>query len=302
MLCRSPIPLRPPAAARQRPRYALRLGLLCVVFALCSGAACAARAPAPVCSLDLNLQLFPPWQAQPEHIDLSVWSGLLLRGVDMDCTGAPLCSASEVLQGPPRHALEPAQLQLVEEGDGLWLVWLKTHLSSDGQATGPVALVRVAYEDLKVMAIGALRAPADDTVLSLVTLAGSQVLRVDSGHCSTDTQADDTCWAKTQLLWAQSQVFVKAPGGDLDRVRRDRTPRPQGGSRLYALTSESTPDPANQTGFIITEHLVVTDLEPGQSVASGRIWRRSEGTRTLRWDKTRWQSSATALWDRVRTR
>jgi hypothetical protein len=269
-------------------------------------AGCAVSQKPAVCRLNLALQLFPPWCLQPEDISPTLWHKLLLSDANKDCTGAPFMADADL--GVTTETLELPQVQVQvapqalggSSGPGTWLVWLKTHRRPDGTAIGPVAQVRADYESLEVLTVGTLRAPAENTVLSAVSTPGLDLLQVDSGQCDTDADAPGTCRQKTQLFVAVGGHFLTSERGTLDVRRTEWVQQAQGKSRLYVLKTVLAPLTQQQAGFCVKEQVIITDLDKGQDMRLGRVWRRSEVSRTLIWDTSQWQTSGPALWDRLR--
>lgn len=255
--------------------------------------ACAWQRPAPVCRLDVELDLFPPWQPKPADVDLSLLSSLLLRGVDMDCTGRPLLPSAASWR-----PLQPAQVHLEEHAQDVWLVWLKTHDAGDGTLVGPVARVEVAYRKLEVTAIGALRALPRDVRLLLRGGVGGDVLEVHSGNCTAQA-AEGACTSEVQLLPAQHGRFVASAGATLPLRRRQVAPCGRGCRRIFAFEAELERASDRPWAYELHERLSVEEHTGQRDASTSRPLRQSEGKRSFVFDGNAWQSSGPPLGERI---
>ena len=264
-----------------------RLLLVCLL----AGVACASRQPVPVCHLDLHLQLFPPWQADPKDFDVAIWNGLLLRGTDMDCTGHALALPADGVT-----PLQAPEVLLTALGGDEWLVWLKSHRTSHHVTVGPIARVKVAYEKVRVMAVGTLEA-ADDTVsLQYHTHGPVPVLQVVTGNCPTQAQGG-LCAIDAQLLAEVEGRFVAAPGGTVALRRREAIGGGPSSRRILTLDAELT---AAGDGFELQERVTVQEEGLGPTPQSNRLLRQSKAQRSLSFTGSSWNSGTTSLWERVR--
>jgi hypothetical protein len=253
---------------------------------------CTTRPPAPICHLDMNLALFPPWQPDPHQFDTSLWSGLLLRGTQMDCTGRTLDvpdAAAEPLKSP--------KIALQQHHGSTWLVWLKTHRTADGRFWGPVARTHVAYEQMQVQAIGTLYAPERGFSMRWLEATSPQMLQIMQGSCEPMQGAP--CDTEMQLLTIENGQFESAPGGAIALARRHAVPCGKACLRTTVLEADVTCDPNAPSDFLVHERMVVHELTESTAVGPGRLLRRSEATRTLHYADHRWHSSTTPLWERA---
>lgn len=263
--------------------------LLCALLAT-TLSACAWHRQAPVCRLDVHLDLFPPWQPRPADLDPTVFSSLLLRGTDMDCTGGPLFDPRERLA-----PLQPGRVQLTELGVDDWLVWLQTHEAKDGTVVGPVAQVAVAYEKLEVRTLGQLRAASQNVRLQLRAGPGGEVLEARSNTCAA-AAGDADCGDDVQLLVARDHRFVSLPGGTVSLRRRQSSSCGRGCRRTATLEAELERASSAPWTYLVREQLTVEEQAGAGGAAAPRT---SKKNRTLVLDGNEWRSEAPSLGDRM---
>lgn len=251
--------------------------------------ACAWQRQAPVCRLDLNLDLFPPWQPRPADLDPAVFSGLLLRGSDMDCTGRPLFDPRERLA-----PLQPSRVQLTQHGDD-WLVWLQTHAAKDGTVVGPVAQVTVGYERLEVRTLGQLCAASQHVELQLSAGPGGEVLEARSNTCAT-AAAGANCGDEVQLLVVRNHRFVALPGGTVPLRRRHSSCCGRSCQRTTTLEAEVERATSAPWTYVVREQLTVEEQAGAGGAAAPRTSKKS---RTLVLDGNGWRSEAPSLGERI---
>src|SRR5512137_2366473 len=136
------------------------------------GCAGAPAPPAPetaICVQERGAAAGPP--------DVRSWTDLLLRGVDpvtqrattpaLDCTGAQIRWDGPVLACEdgtlsrtmlPDHAIVAPDVVVSPVSPDRSLVWIVTSRFASGDALGPVALVENTPRQLRVLAVGPLRA------------------------------------------------------------------------------------------------------------------------------------------------
>lgn len=203
----------PPTPIDAAPRRAERLRapeLLCAVSTVLVVAACEPPIPPPS-----ELPLCPPIEIgaqQATPTDASTpWRQLLLRA-DPESTAPRACDGSPVVDAPDpcTPGLAPLTVRtarsdesiVVAAADDLTAVWIMTHQSVDGDASGPVALVHGDTRALTVVAVGILRAPGRGVSLQLLDTgderARQRFLVAEGERCPTATP--DICSREARVL------------------------------------------------------------------------------------------------------
>jgi len=182
--------------------------------------ACAARrnnrtaeAPAP-CTMVIPAGVAGQPIAE-RSLPASQWFSLLLYGYmpsgaitrpATDCSGRRVDWLSDRCSGLPGPSAPLADRPLTAadlvvgnpEGESR-LLWALTEHFADGQAQGPVALVRFDAKSVKVEAMGVLRAHRTNTRLHLQNTAGGTLL-VAEGEACTVPQDPSTCSRTARLV------------------------------------------------------------------------------------------------------
>lgn len=248
---------------------------------------------------------------QPE-----LWYRLLVdRGLDgapCDCTGkpivwqAPTSSCREA--DPPSAPLAPARFSASDlifsaVGDDAKLVWVVTQRFENGDALGPVALVRERSRGPEVLVTGTLRAGLERTRLSLVTLGEQSFLAADGESCTG--RGPNACRRSTVLLAEQGGRFVATPFVDengacmgpaaLDQARSEVVPLSSSTKRRFDLSSTLAFDGDH---IIVQETVTVSDFDPSKS-APPRLERRADAQRIVRATGGRLVVHDPSLWSRV---
>src|SRR5690606_38884372 len=149
------------------------------------------------------------------------------------CSGQPIeVICPESLRDDPRaaarkldrRALTDADITFTQGEDGALLVWARIQEFGNGDALGPVALVRWVERGLEVRGIGSVQAPAERARLRLEPLGDEdQVLVLESETCPKDQDKRTPCAREAQLLPLVDQRFISAPmiedGVDLGPTR-----------------------------------------------------------------------------------
>jgi hypothetical protein len=182
-------------------------------------------------------------EADTQVLPVDVWFSVLIRNFNRmameapeeprECSGQPIeVIWPESLRDDPRaaarkldrRALTDADITFTQGEDGALLVWARIQEFGNGDALGPVALVRWVERGLEVRGIGSVQAPAERARLRLEPLGDEdQVLVLESETCPKDQDKRTPCAREAQLLPLVDQRFISAPmiedGVDLGPTR-----------------------------------------------------------------------------------
>ena len=208
------------------------------------------------------------------------WRRLLLRE-DPGSTAPLACDGSPV-QDPPDPCtpdLAPLTVRadtsdeaiVVAGADDLTAVWIMTHNSIDGDAAGPVALVRADTRALTVTAIGILRAPARGVSLQLLDAGDPETrqhfLVAEGERCPDATP--DICTREVRILaladhTLRGSAVLDADGRCLEPARIalafERTRDGADGRPHRALARRTLR--ADRHGLWLDEEIVVDPADP----------------------------------------
>lgn len=168
-------------------------------------------------------------ESESRVLPVDVWFSVLVKNFNRtamappeeprECSGRPIeVTWPEQLKEDPRataRKLDPrprtdADITLAQTEDGAVLAWARVQELSNGDAVGPVALVRWVEKGLEVRGIGTVQAPPGRAKLRLEPLGeDAQVLVVDSETCPEDQKGP--CSREVQLLPLVEQRFIGAP-------------------------------------------------------------------------------------------
>ena len=202
-------------------------------------------------------------EAESQTLPIDVWFSVLIRSFDRtameapedarECSGRPVeVTWPPALQEDPRAAarkldrrrLSEADISFSQSGEGTMLVWARIVDLGNGDAIGPVALIRWVPRGLEVRGIGSVQAPAQRVRMRLEALGeDAQVLVLESETCPPEGQPGQ-CVREAQLLPLVEQRFISAPlvedGVDTGPARFQLTdqfeePLKDGWTRRYEL-------------------------------------------------------------------
>lgn len=168
-------------------------------------------------------------EADTQALPIDVWFSVLVRNFNRmsmeppeeprECSGQRIeVSWPESLKEDPRAAARKLDRRALGEGDitftqtedGELLVWARIQDLGNGDAIGPVGLVRWVERGLEIRGIGSVQAPAQRARLRLELLSDeSRVLVLESETCPEDQKGE--CAREVQLLPLVEQRFVSAP-------------------------------------------------------------------------------------------
>lgn len=261
--------------------------------------------------------------ARPGAPDAETWMALLLQAREpangrlnrplLDCTGTRVqwegpalrcedgVAAAALLPGRP---LGPADVFAMPAAGGTTLVWIATTHYATGDAAGPVALVASVGRQLRVLALGVLRAYRERVRLRLEDLGGVRILVAEGEYCPGGDHA--LCVRAGRLVPLRGDRFMPEPllGEDgkcispawLESSRQEWRRSRAGWERLELAASISFSDGR----LIVEEQVAVSDVPAGlPERASGRTLHRAQSAREIRWMGGHLVASATPLWWRM---
>jgi hypothetical protein len=275
---------------------------MALLAALAVTLGCAASRPAPTQVPALCVQ---DRTAGADTDDFRRWTTLVLRGVDpttqratspaLDCTGTqvrwegPALACEDGLLARtaiPERAIAASDVIVAPISSDRTLVWIVTSRFASGEALGPVALVETTSRQLRVVALGPLRAYPLRARLHLETLGDREVLVAEGDSCVS--AGAETCSRAVRLVPIRAGRFVSQPlvGEDrrcvspawFDVLRRDVRPAGTGWERVdlaATLTFEGEV-------LLLDEQVVVNETD-GPAGATLRVLRRAQAQRVVRW-------------------
>jgi hypothetical protein len=175
-------------------------------------------------------------------------------------------------------------------GDRLKIVWLRTHVASDGSAVGPIAVIRSGEHFAELFAMGAYRGQPDRTRLSLVRMGGDYLVTAENDGCTGRKQGTG-CQTLMSVFLPRRGKFMLLADVPVERIAyAGRAERGSLGVLEYRLTSV----PAFRDDSIkLVEQVRVKD-------DTGRELRKAEHERVFNVDDT---GTATAtepsLWEQM---
>ena len=291
-----------------RPGRAPLLAVLCLL------AACAGAPPPPEALCQARRSADAPAEVLPEE-----WAALLLHGYDprtqsltgaaLDCSGTPVawsevddrCAVRE--EPPPkplpRRGPPPAVVATLSERERL--VWIPLLGTSDGDALGPLARVRVDPGALAVVALGTARGAPDRSTLRLERQGGVDVALVEGQRCQ-----GAVCQRPVRLVPQRGRRFIGEPfstlagacaGPAVVWVHREleRSAGP-GVTRVFELDGTLSPGPA---ALAVHEQLSIRERDPNAPGGTGKVVRRAQDDRSITLDGGRMRVDRPSLWTRL---
>lgn len=255
--------------------------------------------------------------------DARTWITLLLKGWDpatrratspaLDCSGAQvrwdapaaLCadpaSASTALPDGP---ITDKDVVVSDVDPAHRLVWIIVTRYAGGDALGPVAMVELGRSELRVEALGALRANPQQAKLRVVKAGGEVVLIAEGERCANQTAA--SCERSARLMPLVGSRFqpsriVNAQGACLEASslqlgREDVEKTGPGRDRRYRVDASLKATPR---GLELLELVTVHDREVKAGTKSERLFRRAEGTLVLKPQGANLVADTASLWTRM---
>lgn len=167
-------------------------------------------------------------EADTRDLPIDVWFSLLVRNFNRtqmdagdeprECSGQPISVEWPTEMGADprararkleREARTEADISFSNVSDTEILVWARVDALENGDAIGPVALVRWIDRGIEIRGIGTVQAPAQRVRMRLEPLGEDQVLVLESETCPEDPQAK--CAREAQIVPLAAQRFVSAP-------------------------------------------------------------------------------------------
>lgn len=237
-------------------------------------------------------------EAESRNLPLDVWFSVLIKNFNRtamdpgdeprECSNQPIAVTWPVaMTGDPRasarkltrDARTENDITFAETNDGESLVWARTDLLENGDAIGPIGLVRWVERGIEVRGIGTVQAPAQRVRMHLEPLGEDmRVLVLESETCPPEPKAGDPpppadapparCVREAQIVPLAEQRFVNAPliidGQDTGPARflladHREEPLKDGWTRRYELTRRLEFD---GTSVVVQENIRTRDCNP----------------------------------------
>lgn len=247
----------------------------------------------------------------------SEWISLVVNGTagstaTQDCTGATIQWPTPGEDCPDDEASSDAPFELVILGPdsvverrlptGQRLIWIITHVRSDGFALGPIALVDMDDRGTAVRAIGMLRSRYERTRLSMWPVGDGHVLSAEAETCE-DPENASSCRRGAQLLARTDDTFrwtpLQEPGGRcidtawVEFKRSNEVARDDGWIRTLDYMASVQHDPRY---VIVTEQVTIHDRDTRDPQATPRLVRRVDTDRFYHLSAGRLTSRQSPLW------
>lgn len=175
-------------------------------------------------------------------------------------------------------------------GDGLKLVWVRTHTLPDQSAAGPLAVIRSGERFAELFAIGSYRGAPDRVALSTVRMGGEYLVTVTDDGC-TGHKSGTACQTSMTVLLPRMGKLAPLVEVPLERIAYSgRSERGSMGVLEYRLSS--VPE-FRDGGVKIVEQVRVKD-------DTGRDLRKAEHERLVTFDDTGApKTNEPSLWDQM---
>jgi hypothetical protein len=289
----------------------IRCGLAHLLLVLgLSGCAPRPAFPPAICTLPRQFLI------EARALRPDVWYRLLVdRGLDgapCDCTGKPIewqappqsCREAEPSSMPlPTAPFSAVDLVLSTAADDMKLVWVITQRFDDGDAVGPVALVRGPRDEPEVLVTGTLRAGPQRARLSLITLGQQSFLSAEGESCAS--RDPSSCQRSTRLLAERDGRFVPTSFVDengacigpaeLFQKRSLVVPISSSFKRRFELTSTLA---FESDRIVVQETVTVSNFDPSKG-EQARVERRADVQRIVRIASGRLVVYDPSLWSRI---
>jgi hypothetical protein len=199
---------------------ALAVAPLAAVSACASPPKAKASAPPTVCAVSTKVGSDLP--AKDRQFPPGYWFGLLLSGYRdggvvprpaVDCSGRPAAVDREGCGGEATYAVTPAakvtakDLLVSTVTETTRLAWAMIDRVADGEVQGPVGLVEITDQGLKVRALGVLRAYPEGASLRLVRVGAGSLLVAEGERCD-DRASPEHCPRAIRFLSLAGERFV----------------------------------------------------------------------------------------------
>lgn len=254
--------------------------------------------------------------ASAEQVPNEEWVSLLLseERARRDCTGHALAPVELPLrcgapaQPEPARALRPeAERVTVHEASGDFaLVWLPVDELRDGHKVGLVGFVHVAEKALSLVGIGTIELPAEQVSLRLRQVGSDELLFAEGKACPGRGPAG-SCERTLELFLLHDGRFVPLEVRDRHSQCTGAAEVPlalaqdmrldNGTIRRFDLTATFS---VVDDGLLVTEQLVTTDRAANSSEENARVFRKSDGSRTLQFTGAYFVSDRESLWSGMR--
>lgn len=218
---------------------------------------------------------------------------MVLAGDSLACTGEPVLRARELSGAEPGPGTDisvaDGSVKYGGGGNQLKLVWFRTHRFPDGNAGGPLALVRLLEDLAEVYAVGIYVGDEDRSQMRLERMGNEVVAVVEDDRC-LGREPGTTCDSTLHVYSIAKGRLNHAITAPLERVRyATGEERGVAGKIEYHLVSSPEYKPGQ---VVIIEQISATDERD-------RPVRKTEHELHYRYAGERFVTSDKSLWDRV---
>jgi hypothetical protein len=208
--------------------------------------------------------------------------------------GAKACNGEAVVLSPEFESArvdpEAKSQGKITYGGGanrIRVVWLRSHITPDGDSVGPLALLRVSGDYVEVYGVRAFRGNAESTRFDLERIGGEVVVTAVSDGCKQSAQDCDSTLQVFRPVHGRLDSLAEM---GLQRVRfREGLEPGMNGVVKYQLT---TSPEYRADGIHVVEDVEVTD-------AVGRKLRRAQLERAFLLSGARVRETKESLWTRL---
>ena len=254
--------------------------------------------------------------ASAEQVPNDEWVSLLLSEdtARRDCTGhaiAPIelplrCGVAAQADHPRALRSGPNSVVVHEAPGDFALIWLPVDEYRNGHKAGLVGLVHVAEKALSLVGVGTIVLPAARVSFELRRVGSDELLFAEGTACP-GRGPKGSCERTLVLLLLHDGRFVplelrdgnnqctgpaEVPLALAQDMRLDK-----GTIRRFELTATYS---MVDEGLLVTEQLVTTDRATNSSEENARVFRKSDGTRTLQFNGAYFISDHQSLWSGMR--
>lgn len=174
-------------------------------------------------------------EADSRNLPIDVWFSVLVKNFNRtamdpgdeprECSNQPIAVSWPVaMTGDPRasarkltrEARTEADITFAESPEGEMLVWARTDALENGDAIGPIGLIRWVERGIEVRGIGTVQAPAKRVRMRLEPVGDDlRVLVLESETCPEpkpgEAAAEVRCVREAQIVPLANQRFVSSP-------------------------------------------------------------------------------------------
>lgn len=250
------------------------------------------------------------WIALVVQSDVGSEGYVAARTCDGQLIAPPSAPENCVVQPAFLGDLRPAPLTedsvMVRELDEQHkVVWVATHRYPNGDAFGPVAVVRKELDTLVVESLGLMRLRSTRVELHVWSVNGGKVLVAQAERCH-DAAVQSSCARASNLLVERGQQLLNVPitsrsGQCIDQAWVESHMEADqdldtGWDRHFEINTTLSYD---QRYIVITEQVEVTDSDPKLPQLAPRKVREVNTERFVHLEEARLVSEQQPLWPRI---